>query len=395
MTRLNVSAIARIGCLAATLCFIPIAQAKKPEKPPGGGNGGGTSAFTIIPFRPANFATTESYVPDLNEQGQAVGVVGLPSGNAVAVHLDVTTNIYTTLLDNARAEGVNNLNQIVGTEYIGDGRAVFWSAPSAAPMILQALPGDATSQAWAINDAGIIVGASWSPKSPPPANEDFATGVVWRVFLNSAGDVQVDGPVSLGPLTGGSESFAVDVTEVIGSSALVTGETWFGGNLVKEAVVWNVSLNADGTLAAPGPPTGLGTLGEQNPSGSFSTAINNFGDACGESDGRPVIAPAGQNVQPLSLPRGTIWGRAEDVNDPGEVVGRLRLKQYKHDTVGLLRRAYLWRDGNAIDLETQIDRSSGWDALWSANVINNSGVIAGWRRFDVKSRGYLLIPNNP
>jgi hypothetical protein len=39
MTRLNVSAIARIGCLAATLCFISVAEAKKPDKPPGGPGG--------------------------------------------------------------------------------------------------------------------------------------------------------------------------------------------------------------------------------------------------------------------------------------------------------------------------------------------------------------------
>jgi uncharacterized membrane protein len=203
--------------------------------------------------------------------------------------------------------------------------------------------------------------------------------------------VQVDGPVALGPLAGGFESFAVDVTEVIGSSALVTGETWFGGNLVKEAVVWSVTLNADGSLAAPGPAAGLGTLGGQE---SFATGVNNLGGVCGESDGWPFLAPAGGDVGPLALPRSTIWGRAEDANDLGDVVGQLRIKRSKRDSIGRYH-AYLWHGSELIDLEKEIDSQSDWDALWSANVINHSGVIAGWGRFDVENRGYLLIPNNP
>ena len=57
--------------------------------------------------------------------------------------------------------------------------------------------------------------------------------------------------------------------------------------------------------------------------------------------------------------------------------------------------AYLWRDGDVIDLKTQIDRKSGWGTLWSANHINNAGIIAGRGYFDVDSRGFLLIPNEP
>jgi hypothetical protein len=55
----------------------------------------------------------------------------------------------------------------------------------------------------------------------------------------------------------------------------------------------------------------------------------------------------------------------------------------------------LWKKGEMIDLETQIDPESGWDRLWGAYQINDAGIIAGRGRFDVESRGFLLIPNNP
>jgi hypothetical protein len=55
----------------------------------------------------------------------------------------------------------------------------------------------------------------------------------------------------------------------------------------------------------------------------------------------------------------------------------------------------LWKNGDVIDLESQIDRKSGWGPLWSANVINDDGIIAGRGRFDVESRGFLLIPSEP
>jgi hypothetical protein len=55
----------------------------------------------------------------------------------------------------------------------------------------------------------------------------------------------------------------------------------------------------------------------------------------------------------------------------------------------------LWNGGDVINLQTQIDGDSGWGALWSAHVINDAGIIAGRGRFDVESRGFLLIPSEP
>ena len=96
----------------------------------------------------------------------------------------------------------------------------------------------------------------------------------------------------------------------------------------------------------------------------------------------PYVAPAGQTAQPLSVPRNTHSGLAFDINNLGEIVGRLTILikggAYATDD------AYFWKDGDVIGLKTQIDRKSGWDSLWSANVINDDGIIAGRGRIDVE-----------
>jgi hypothetical protein len=57
-------------------------------------------------------------------------------------------------------------------------------------------------------------------------------------------------------------------------------------------------------------------------------------------------------------------------------------------------RAYLWKDGEATDLETLID-DDGWGQLWAGKLINNQGVIAGYGRYDVDSRGFIMVPITP
>jgi hypothetical protein len=92
----------------------------------------------------------------------------------------------------------------------------------------------------------------------------------------------------------------------------------------------------------------------------------------------------------MPLPRGATAGAAYDNNDVDEIVGVLAVSKR-----GLgPDHAYLWKDGDPIDLAKQIDRKSGWERLHRANQINNNGVIAGQGVFDVVYRGFLMIPNN-
>ena len=352
-------------------------------KPPGGDK---DAPYTIVPFRPTNFVTTGSFVTGLNDVGQAVGTATDSNNAVIPLHLDVQTGKYTVLQGGTRAEDVNNHNYVVGVEY-GDGGhvGVFWSSPTSNAVVLPPLPGDVKSSAFAINDDGLVAGASWN-------DQGSSCAVVWRVVVSGEDVVQVGGPFALSLLPQATESFAVDVNEAVNGLVEVAGENAFDGAVEREAVVWTIELDADGQVVAAGLPVGLGTLGQGAPTSSFATALNNRGDVCGESDLLPVVAPAGDVVQPLPLPRNALRGRAWHINDVGEVVGKVDIARAKWDVVGE-SHACLWKGGKPIDLESQLNRKSGWDALKTASVINTAGVIGGGGLYDGQPVGFLMIPN--
>lgn len=367
----------------AWLMTLNLSEAKKPNNP---GGGDGSAAYSILPFMPPDIDTTSSFVLDLNDEGEAVGNAILPDGGSIPLHLDIATGAYTTLekgdQGTTKVYGVNNLSQLVGITADGQGNVdgLFWSNPSAAPIVLPPLPGDIKSFAHAINDASLVAGYSINA-------EDVKQGAVWRVCVDDDGTVHVDDPVALSPLAGGSDSSAVDITEILDGSALVTGKT---SNPFEEAAVWIIEVNpVDGTIASPDPPVGLGSLDGLY---SLATKMNNLGDVVGESDNSPVVAVSGEGFQLLPMPRKTLGGRAEDANDFQEIVGQLLIKSFPSDAWGT-PTAYLWSNGEPIDLNKQIDSNIGWGPLWNANVINNAGIIGGWGEFDVTDRGFLLILN--
>ena len=379
-----------VAAMAASLLCCTVAQAKGRPK---------QAAYTIVPFIHPDYVSTRSAVSDLNEEGQAVGFVELANGNALAVHLDLATGVYTSLPGggpSTSAGGVNDLNQIVGKD--GDFGA-FWSSPSASPEPL--LPLDPTtdlppgtlslgvqSGALDINEDGIVIGGSEeffevdNGEDEPKTYFSIRTSVVWRV----AGGVVTEGPLPLPPLNGHAESHAGpgSLNELVGGSAQVAGYS----SGPSEAVVWTIRLNSDGTLALPGAPVSL------SPSQSKGNGINNLGDVCGRWDKRPFVALAGQDPEALPVPRNTQDGYADAINDLREIVGFLDIQK---STGGMINppqwHAYLWRGDQMIDLGKQIASNSGWDKLEWATTINNAGIIAGWGKFDVNHRGFLLIPN--
>jgi len=374
MKRISLTLLTATCLLSGSLS----AAGPNPNHTTGGGGGGGEAPpYTIIPFLPPDLQTVGSQVTDLNETGQAVGSADLYNGlgGARAVHLDVAAGVYTLLSGGSVARGINNLNQTVGYVELPDvTEALFWSGPTADPVSLPPLPGDVDSYAFAINDDGIVVGSSDSQ------------GVAWRVVVDEGGDVHVSDPVALTVPAGVTEWSALDVGETVNGAAVAAG--YVAIDTVQEATVWLLEFDPDdGTIVITQPPVGLGQ-------DSFSYATNTAGDVCGESGGLPFIAPADQGIQPLPLPRNTQSGRALGMSNVGEVVGQLdiyRISRNSADGPGNFH-AYLWSGGAIIDLETQVDLG-GWDRLWAANVINDAGIIAGWGRFDVESRGFVMVPN--
>ena len=363
-----------------------------------------SAAYTIVPFLPPDFASTSNSVEDLSDEGYAVGVATVDGGDNAAVHFDVASGVYTLLQDGIRANGVNDRNQTVGVMQTGDFvSAAFWSGPSASPVSLpqfhtSTLPPDTqsvgvNSGAFAINDDGIVIGGSSELLEVDHGDGTYSydtidTVVVWRVIVDGP-NVAVDDPIELPPLYAGAEGLAFDINETLGGTAQIVGRSG------DQAVVWSVELSVeDGTLIIPEAPVPVAT-----PGASWSTGwgINNLMDISGrmQSDSVdfdvPFVAIAGQEAQPLSIPRGTVNGYANDISDTGAIVGSLRILDKKARGPGR-EYAYLWKDGESIDLNTQVTRDSGWELNW-AGVISNGGLIGGYGHFDVYTRGFLLIPN--
>jgi probable HAF family extracellular repeat protein len=361
--------------VAACLLCNSVTQAKRPPA---------QAAYTIIPFMPPDANSVKSGVSDLNEVGHVVGFVTKPDGATCGLHLDLNTGDYTLLNGgtNSSAADVNNLNQIVGRD--GD-LAAFWSGPSTDPIPLLPLFGDVRSAAGAINDAGMVIGASYDA-------EGSFRSVIWRVTIGADEVPQVSDPWLLEPPGDGIEWEIYDVNELIDGTAQAVGSSYDDGEL--RAVIWTVSLNDDETLTI-GTPVSLGTLGLDDPSWSLGTGINDFGDVCGRSDDYPCFSLGGDLLQPLAVPRDMYQGHPLAINNLGEIVGWVWFYGKRQLIVFGNYRAYLWRNGKAIDLNNEISGESGWDNLDWANCVNDAGVIGGFGRFDVQHRGFLLIPNNP
>jgi probable HAF family extracellular repeat protein len=145
-------------------------------------------------------------------------------------------------------------------------------------------------------------------------------------------------------------------------------------------------------LSEHGHVTDLGTL----PGGEISgaTAIDD-GQIVGYSPAEPGIANVrGDGVHAVRWDHGTIVdlgplrkGRhalAADVDSAGDVVGAPTTKPVEQDI-----HAVLWRDGEAINLNSRIAKDSGW-VLLVANGINEAGQIVGHGTIDVHSHGFLL-----
>ena len=352
-------------CSAEALAVKPV----KPVEP---------AAYTIVPFMPDGSQSTSSNVWDINDQGRAVGCLEFADGASQAVHFDIALREYTTLADGAHAKGINNWNQIVGSNGI---TALFWESPSDnEPTELPSLQNDLAADVLGINDAGIAVGYLWSEE------EGALISVVWRITV-ADGDVDIDDPVLLPPLKAGGFTQVSDINEVVNGVAQVVGESGVVGESASEAVIWTVVVDEDGTLAEPS----VQAVGVTGLTWSTGYGINNLADVCGRVDGLPYVVDfTDPEPQVLPLPRKVSSGSARDINDHGDIVGYATewTKFYPGRNY-----AQLWRGGERIDLATQIPDDSGWVRLSSAWHINNHGVIGGGGVFDVPTRGFIMIPN--
>jgi uncharacterized membrane protein len=256
------------------------------------------------------------------------------------------------------AFALNDFDQVVGSSgptpegYL----AVLWQRGTIKT--LGKLPGHTDSDAFGINNPGLVVGHSLDFNVDPWTS----TAVFWN-----KGKI-----CPLPPLAGATNSGAVAVSEwgqIVGYSG-------------SRAVLWSTCPKAR--------VIDLGTLGGD---GSSATDINEWGQVVGQAqtafgDWLPVLWN-GMDIIELPIPNQDVTGSAMWINNRGQAVGFSGSDPEQADLHGM--RALLWEDGEVIKLQNQIPANSGWK-LRQATGINDHGQITGFGQHQGKMRAFLLTP---
>jgi probable HAF family extracellular repeat protein len=301
---------------------------------------------------------SDSIATGLNNQGDVVGWSTGPSGYRGFVYTAVGGMVpLPGLADRPRAfpRDINDVGDIVGTADKGGvdlGHAVRWR--NGVPLDLGTLPIGPYSAGWGINNAGDVVGSSWTQ----------VNGInLEHAFIYTDGTGMVD----LAP--GGSDAYAHDIND----AGQVTGYRIVGGY---HAFRWQGGAFQDlGVLPGMAHSFGFAIEPGGAVAGSSSSASGNservmrYTDANGMQD----LGGTGEHNQ--------AWG----INSSLTVVGQLG---------NSAARAFVHTDAEGLrNLNDLIDKSRGW-VLQTAFDVNDSGQIVGYgyNNFDGNTHAVLLTP---
>ncbi|MBD2579518.1 hypothetical protein [Oscillatoria sp. FACHB-1406] len=281
------------------------------------------------------------------------------------------------------ANDINEAGEVVGTygSIVSSG-AFRWS-PTTGTQLLNAPSGGQIVVGNAINDAGIAVGSSigsmgftlqgyglsWWSGVQPQLLPNFPSGgnVANAMDINSRGQI-----VGSAILNNSSRAVLWDNNQILDlgvtgqAAAIAINESgWVIGNTYN-----NVGF---GDLFNPGSNPGKGFLwknGQITNFGNLMEAIdlNDRGQIVGTSKcGNSTCASIWDNGTITQFGANTL---ARGINNLGWVVGSTKADNITQ------QRALLWKDGNAIDLNTLVDPSLGW-TFYEATAINDKGQIVG------------------
>ncbi|MBM3844738.1 MAG: DUF3466 family protein [Verrucomicrobia bacterium] len=313
-----------------------------------------------------------SFALDVNESAQVTGNARYTAANSRlhAFTWDRETirdlGYLTNGVEFSRGYAINDAGVIVGESDNDKSKAFLWDGTN---MVQLGTLGGSSAVAHDINNAGEIVGAS-------------SNGSASRPYKRDAAGMMHDLGTLLGTTNSTGRAWGIN------QSGAVVGISRNQANTTSQATLW-----IDGSIS------NLGSLA----GGSFLSqayAINDNGVVVGSS----VVG----KISPTSssdLYRAFVWKdgvmsdlgahssntnyihtEAKDINNAGDVVG-YAARFFNSPTTG--GAAMLWREGEAIDLNTLVPPGSGW-LLQSAEGINDRGDIVGYGSFQGQTRAFLL-----
>lgn len=304
--------------------------------------------YTVI-----EVAGQDSYARGMNNLGQVVGTLAA----ADTYHAFVYANGGLTDLglfggDSSSAFAINDAGQVVGTSYANSESAVtrgfLYSGGT-----MNAIQAPGSTYAFGINNAGTVVGGMTVTASD---------GSVYQHAYTYAGGSFTD----LGTLASGDRSrgYAINgAGEVVGAAT----NTFNGAPNFPESPF----IYRNGTMTDMGGLNGIW---------SSATSINDHGQAVGYvgvdfgGQGNEIYSSTAflyedgvlHNLGGLAPFRSST---ASDINNLGQIVGGAGLADGG-------THAFLYENGNMIDLNTLIDPASGW-TISNAAAINDLQQIAG------------------
>jgi probable HAF family extracellular repeat protein len=304
----------------------------------------------------------------------------------------------------ARAYAINDAGWVVGEAETREGhvRAFLWT-PEAGMQDLGSL-GGASSRAFAINERGEAAGEAQDESGrfrPFRWSADY--GMEALPTPPGIRDGFVYAMNNFGVLVGGSDGPAGPralVWSVDGVATPAPLDRFFGGvaHAVNDLGVIAGRAELPGSAEQVGRAFLIGADGEwRTPAGgaydgadSAALALNARGEAVGyRANGRSLQA-VWFSPDPSEAPRGidtldNVYSVAYDINDRGEVVGLFSSSPEDDD------RAFVWRDGAMLDLNEWIESAEPWH-LVEARGINNRGEIVGYGLLHERERAVLLTP---
>ncbi|GAB4385543.1 MAG: hypothetical protein Kow0022_11810 [Phycisphaerales bacterium] len=308
---------------------------------------------------------------DINDDGVVVGQSVAPlSGGLIAMRWDASrVPVNLGMLAghvSAQAYAINNAGQIVGysEDSTGARHATLWDGTGGIIDVHAAIGSSGSSIPWDINDAGLVVGQA-------SINPGFAKGFVWQIGTS-------------GQVAGGLDGYTGSRNLAVNNSNVIVGSSFFFGD-PDDAHRANPDGRGGWDSVQIG-PTGyeMSVASGISPNGTIVgyTTFHSTTDSW-----NAVIFDGDHDVIVLGTLPGLDTSEAYDVNDHGLIVGQA----FDGSGIGLEPHAFAYYQGVMHDLNDLLNPDSAFEVLLGANAVNAHNDIVGFGRLnDGTIAGFLI-----